>query len=55
MLKVVHISSEANRISDCLSRWDKLEKQEQFWALMNGRAVQFMVVNLRTFEFSHEW
>ena len=55
VIKLVHISSETNRISDCLSRWDDKSKQEQFWTLTKGKKVRFIKVPLKYFEFSHDW
>ena len=55
VLKLVHLSSECNRISDCLSRWSNPQKREQFASLTQDYDVTFIDVDEQLFRFSHEW
>ena len=55
VIKLVHISSEQNRISDCLSRWDKPQKREEFWAITTEFNVKFEEINENMFMFTHDW
>ena len=55
VLKLVHISSESNRIADCLSRWEETSKREQFYSITKHKELTFLNVEDRLFQFSHEW
>ena len=54
VVKLVHISSECNRISDCLSRWPDTRKRKEFEMLTQDWKVVFKHVNEELFKFSHE-
>ena len=55
-LKVVHISSECNRIPDILSRWMRSEDQvSRFRAMTAGIKVVEVVIDDKCFEFEHKW
>ena len=53
VIKLVHISSEANRISDYLLRWG--QKSEAFYELVGKDNVSFIAVTDDMFKFSHDW
>ena len=55
VLKLVHLSNECNRISDCLSRLDDPRKREQFESLTKEYNVKFITVKPEFFEFTHDW
>ena len=55
VLKLVHITSENNRLSDCLSRWENNDKKEQFRNLTAGQDIRFIDVNEELFCFTHDW
>ena len=55
VLKLVHISSENNRICDCLSRFEDVNKRFQFETLTRGWEVKFKDVLQNLFKFSHDW
>ena len=55
VIKLVHISSDANRISDCLSRWKDRKKRDLFFSLVDREEVCFLKVDEKLFEFSHDW
>ena len=55
VLKLVHISSEANCLSDCLSRWHSPRKREEFYDLVGDQEVVFREVDESLFKFLHDW
>ena len=55
VIKLVHISSETNRISDCLSRWNDEQKREEFWPIMGRKEVRFINIPQKLFRFTHDW
>ena len=54
VIKLVRISIENNRISDCLSRWGEADNTEQFRILTQGYEVMFREIE-NMFKFSHDW
>ena len=54
-IKLVHVSSENNRISDCLSRWENKQKRDVFRDITRGKNVKFCNVDHKLFEFSNDW
>ena len=55
VLKLVHLSSDCNRISDCLSRWSDRKKRQLFASLTSDYEVSFIKVDEEMFRFSHDW
>ena len=60
VVKMCYISSEDNRISDWLSRWDSSDEfQAKFWEEMalnyDVTKVKQVLITNKHFEFSHSW
>ena len=54
-LKLIHLSTEENRISDSLSRWSDPQQRNRFFKLTEGIDVKFLTVNAEEFGFSNNW
>ena len=55
MIKMVHLSSAENRISDLLSRWQVKENRDEFYSMTTGTELTFIKVTEEDFEFMHDW
>ena len=55
VLKLIHISSKCNCLSDNLSCWANREKRRNFFELTRGTKVKFRKINHELFEFTHDW
>ena len=55
-VRMIHLSSESNRIADHLSRWDiDISHQQKFFELVDPSKVTNYEVLTECFEFSHTW
>jgi len=55
-IRAVHLSSEENRVADCLSRWSQDDKyQSEFFHLNAGRHLQECAVSDQEFVFLNRW
>ena len=55
-IRMIHLSSESNRIADHLSRWDiDISHKQKFFELVDSSKVTNYEVLTEFFEFSHTW
>ena len=55
MVRLVHLNGSDNRISDCLSRWEKSESRKEFYRTTEGTDITFLNVTKEDFNFKHKW
>ena len=55
-IRMVHLSSECNRLSDHLSRWDlDISHRQKFFDLVKGQTVTESIVSQDLFHLTHTW
>ena len=55
-IRMVHLSSECNRLSDHLSRWDlDISHRQKFFDLVKGQTVTKSIVSQDLFHLTHTW
>ena len=55
VIKLIHLPGSENRIADCLSRWGKQEKRQEFEELTKGAEISFTEVTEEHFRFTNKW
>ena len=54
-LRILYVCSRDNFVSDWLSRWSDRQARVAFHRFARNRSLQYTIVNMNEFRFTHDW